>query len=169
MAAKAARAAMADPFEVALRKLESRARTVFEMRRHLRQRGFDAERVAEVLGRLSRLGYLDDRAYALRYAVWAANEKPMGRRRVAQELIRRGVARDLIDRALEETFGPDQEASALERALNKASRGVTMPPDEKTRRRVASFLMRRGFGPSQTMAAVRAWAAGGGAAEEFEE
>src|SRR5678816_2388533 len=137
----AARAAKGDPFEAALRKLESRARTVFEMRKHLRERGFVAEVVAEVLDRLSRLGYLDDRAYALRYASWAASEKPMGRRRVAQELMRRGVARDLIDGALDEVFGPDEEASALERALCKASRGVAMPPDEKSRRRVASYLM----------------------------
>jgi regulatory protein len=164
-------AAALDAFETALRQLSRRARTVLEVRRHLRDRGFSAKEVAGTVERLSRLGYLDDRAYAVRYAGWAAEERPMGRRRVAAELMRRGVARDTIERALDETLGPEQEAAALERALAKAARGVLSPPDERTRRRVASALLRRGFRPAQVMVAVQAWASGGAecGTEDFEE
>jgi regulatory protein len=146
-----------------VRQLERRARTTAEVRKHLRGRGFGAAEVGEVLGRLSRLGYLDDRAYAVRYVSWAAEEKPMGRRRVTQELMRRGVDRGTIDAALDEVFGDEQEAAALGRALKRAARGVSGQLDERARRRVASYLLRRGFRPGQVMAAVRALAAASGA------
>jgi regulatory protein len=170
-------AAGSDPFEVALRQLERRARTVAEVRRHLRGRGFAPAQIDEVIGRLARLGYLDDRAYAARYAAWSAEERPMGRRRLAQELMRRGVERATIDSVLQEAFGPEQEAGALDRALRKAARGVATPPDDKARRRVASYLLRRGFRPGLVMAAVEAWAGGrgdrraaeGSVGEDFEE
>ena len=166
-----------DPFEVALRQLERRARTVFEVRKNLRGRGFSAAQTAGVISRLSGLGYLDDLAYAVRYAAWAAMEKPMGRRRVAHELMRRGIDRDTIDRALGSAFKDNEEAGALDRALKRSVRGARVPPDEKTLQRVTSYLLRRGFKAAQVMAAVRAWAEGssghraaaGQAGEEFEE
>lgn len=166
-----------DPFEVALRQLERRARTVFEVRRHLQRRGFSTSAIAGVVSRLSRLGYLDDRAYAARYAAYVVEEKPMGRRRAAQDLMRRGVTREIVEEALDEVFAPEKEAGALAKALEKAIRTVPVPPDEKTRRRVASYLLRRGFRPAQVMSAVDAWAegtgerreSGRGAREEHEE
>src|SRR5262245_12622810 len=136
-----------DPFEVALRQLQRRPRTVSEVRRHLRGRGFGIGEIADVVARLARLGYVDDRDYARRYAAWATAEKPMGRRRVTQELMRRGVPRDTIEETLGEAFGPEQEAEALARALTKVTRRAGAAPDEKTRRRVASALLRRGFNP----------------------
>jgi len=146
-----------DPMQAALRHLERRARTVHEVRAHLSGKGFEEEAVAEVLSRLSSMGYLDDRAYAARFASWSADERPMGRRRLEQELAHRGVGRDTIEAVLDETFGPDQEAEALRKAVSKASRRATAA-GARERRRLASYLLRRGFRPSQVMAAIDALA-----------
>ena len=138
-----------DPMEVALRQLGRRARTVQEVRTHLKGRGFEAEAVAEVLAKLSSLGYLDDRLFAARYAAWSAESRPMGRRRLGMELAHRGVSRETIDSVLDETYGPEQESEALQKALRKALRTIG-----GERRRVTAFLLRRGFRPAQVMAAI---------------
>ncbi len=124
------------------------------------------------LARLGELGYLDDAAYALRYAAWSAAEKPMGRRRIAVELSKRGVPSAVIDRALDEAHGPGEESAALAKALARAARGVRGPSDERARRRLASYLLRRGFRASLVMDAVEEWSRsreGGEEGEAFEE
>jgi len=158
----------AGAMDVALRYLSRRARTVREMRTHLAARRYDPAEVDRTVRNLERLGYLDDTAFAVRYAAWAAAEKPMGRRRIAADLARRGVAMDVIDRALDDALGAEEEASALARALQKATKGVTAPADDRARRRLAAYLVRRGFRPPQAMRAVEEWARTGSGADEGE-
>lgn len=111
------------------------------------------------------MGYLDDAAYAARLAARAVEDRPMGRRRLVEELARRGVDRDTIERTLGQCFGPEQERQALARALAKATRGGTAAAAPAGVRKVAAFLLRRGFGRAQVLAAVRVWREGAAADE----
>jgi len=154
--------------DAALRYLSRKARTTAEMRSHLARRGYDVSAVNGALARLAELGYLDDAAYAVRYATWSATEKPMGRRRVSGDLARKGVASDVIEHALDEALGPEAESAALAKAMARATRGVQGRPDERSRRRLASHLLRRGFRTSMVMDAVEAWSRSFGGEEEGE-
>jgi regulatory protein len=145
-----------DPMDEALGFLARRSRTVVETRRLLTRRGHPTGAVEEVIERLRRMGYLDDTAYAARYAGWAATERPMGRARLAAQLAARGVDQASIESGLASCYGDEEEARALQRALEKALRGLRGPLGDRERRRVAGQLLRRGFAPGRVYAALRA-------------
>jgi regulatory protein len=156
--------AVPDPVETAVRYLAHRPRTVAEVRKHLRSRGCGLTAIASAIARVTELGYLDDRSYAERFIAAAGGRRPRGRRRLQQDLLHRGVPRPIVELVLDETFGPEVEAAALEGALARAMRGTAWPLDTAARRRIAARLVRRGFRPGQVMQALDA--AGGGRAQE---
>jgi regulatory protein len=69
------------------------------------------------------------------------------RRRIAHELARRGVARDLGDQAIAEVFeneGVDESVN-IERVARKKMKTLTRLDAVTQRRRLYAFLARRGY------------------------
>lgn len=93
--------------EAALRLLDAAARPSGALRGRLLDKGYDTDTVDEVIARLTRVGLLDDRAYAesaVRYCVGRC----MGRRGTVAELVRKGV-----DRGLAETVAAQAEQCGM--------------------------------------------------------
>ena len=127
----------------ALAFLTYRPRSVREVRDRLTKKGVEPEVVEAVLARLAGWGYVGDEGFA-RY--WIENRganQPRGRRLLQQELRLKGVEKETIDRALEESE-LDEEAGAL--ALARKRLPQLRALDEPTqRRRLAAYLQRRGY------------------------
>ncbi len=99
------------------------------------------EIAAAVVARLQEVGLLDDPRYAHRMARHLSEVKRYPRRRIQQELCRRGVAFDTAREAVDALDGEDfQQALAL---LQKKYYNKLNDPDD--RRRVTAALARRGF------------------------
>ena len=99
------------------------------------------ETAAAVVERLRQVGLLDDRRYAARLARSLSEGKHYPRRRIEQELRRRGIDPLTAQSAAEEVDGEDYEqALAL---LEKKYYNKLNDPD--SRRRVTAALARRGF------------------------
>lgn len=99
------------------------------------------EIAAAVVERLRQVGLLDDRRYAARLARSLSESKHYPRRRIEQELRRRGIDPLTAQSAAEEVDGEDYEqALAL---LQKKYYNKLNDPD--SRRRVTAALARRGF------------------------
>ncbi len=99
------------------------------------------EIAAQVIERLAEVGLLDDERYAARMAQSLSRTKGYPKRRVAQELQRRGVDREMAGSAVEELEIEDfQQALALieKKYYNKMN-------DRPSRDKVRAALMRRGF------------------------
>lgn len=120
------------------------------------------EIAAAVVERLRQVGLLDDSRFAARLARHLGEYKQYPRRRIRQELLRRGVDAATVDVALESLEGEDfQQALALieKKYYNK----INNPED---RQRTIAALARRGF----TYAAIRrALEEYGDGCEEMEE
>ena len=113
------------------------------------------EVAARVVERLAEVGLLDDRRYAARLATSLSEYKSMPRRRVEQELCRRGVAAETARNAAEEIEREDfQQALALieKKYYNKMN-------DPVSRQRVAAALGRRGFSYSAIRRAMELFGA----------
>lgn len=132
----------------ALDALARRARSCAELRRWLLQREYAAEEVEQVLDRLVAGRLLDDLAFARGFAQARLGEgRGYGPARVRLELMRRGVARDLIDRVLtehQEDSGLDP-AQVVEAAARKRLRALAGLEPAVARRRLVAWLLRRGF------------------------
>lgn len=100
------------------------------------------EIASAVVERLRQVGLLDDARYAARLACSLSEQKHYPRRRIEQELRRRGISDVLIQEVVSELEGEDYEqALAL---LERKYYNKMKDPD--SRRRVVAALARRGFG-----------------------
>ena len=134
-------------FDRALNMLAFRARSSAELARALVRKGAARPDVDRAITRLTEQGLLDDAAFAqafTRAKVLGANQS---RRRVQQELARKGVARDVSDAAITAVFedeGVDQLA-LVEAAARKKLRTLAKQEPVVRRRRLYAFLARRGY------------------------
>jgi regulatory protein len=127
--------------------LEARARGVAELRRLLIRKGEPEADVDETIARLQASGVLDDANYARQFARSKALGAGHSRRRLQQELTRRGVAREVSDAAIEDVFtdeGVDEDA-AIEKVARKKLRMLAKLDEPTQRRRLYAFLARRGY------------------------
>ena len=129
--------------------LAAKAQSVAEIETKLAKRGVTADEAAAVVVEATRLGYLDDAELAGQLAR-GHRTRGYGRRRARQALRRRGVPEPFAEEALETVYG-----DADEDALAHSALGSRRTDDDPSRRRAASFLVRRGFSPGAAWRAVR--------------
>lgn len=146
--------------ELALKALERRRRTRHELEAMLRRKGVPVAVFGPVLDRLTEVGLIDDLEYARVYLERRAAGRPRGARLLRGELQARGIAADLVDRALAERSAAHDPVEDAVKALTPwLSRGARLDPRER-RRRLWEFLARRGFSADVIEEAARR--AGGG-------
>ena len=135
--------------DAALRLLTHRARSRDEVRRHLERRGFAAAEVGAALDRLEGMAYLDDREFARTWVIERIRLKRLGPRRLRAELVKKGIAQEIIDLALSEAFPEGEEElarSAADAWIEKRRvAGLDLQNDPGARRRLFAYLARRGF------------------------
>jgi regulatory protein len=141
-------------FRTALRALERRAFSTNDLARRLVRKSHPPEAVDQAIERLCAVGLLDDARYAAQFvAVYSARGR--GPVRLRADLRRRGVASDVIDRALAEQFPPgtDLKAQTVALARKRAAQLGDLSHGVK-RRRLLAYLARRGFRGSEVLEAV---------------
>ncbi len=145
-------------FDRALNMLALRARSARELRRQLLRKGEPAAQVDAAIDRLHAAGLLDDGAFARQFARVKALGVGMSRRRIQQELGRRGVARETGDNAIADVFEEEQldEATVVEQAARKKLRSLKSLDVETRKRRLFAFLARRGYDLDDIKRAVHA-------------
>jgi regulatory protein len=136
---------------VALRHLAARARTEAQVRARLARAELAAEADA-VVAWLARLGYLDDAAYArarARSLVAPGRLGPrLAERKLLAEGVERGAAREAIAAALAGAEGDPEPALCRALAVRRARTDDLSALDDRARRRLARFLLGRGFSGS---------------------
>ena len=134
-------------YDRALNMLAARGRASAELRRLLIRKGEPADRVDVAIERLVSVGFLDDAAFARQFARSKGVSGGLSRRRLQQELGRRGVDREIGSEAIETVFGEERvdEAAAIEKVARKKLRSLANLDAPTRRRRLYSFLARRGY------------------------
>jgi regulatory protein len=124
---------VADPHEqAALRYLARKDRTAAQIRTYLDRIGASSARIRSLIAKFHRMGYLDDRAYARRWARNRIARRPVGRERLEFELRGQGLDAATIAGTIEELYA---ETSERELALKLFEAGAITP----------AFFRRRGF------------------------
>ncbi len=140
-------AALLATYDRALNLLALRARSSRELRRQLVRKGEPADQVDAAIARLQAAGFLDDGAFARQFARSKAVGSGMSRRRIQQELGRRGVARQVGDDAIADVFEEEQldARAVVEQAARKKLRSLENLDAVTRKRRLYAFLARRGY------------------------
>jgi regulatory protein len=142
----------------ALQLLALRPRSQSEVQLHLKKRYPEApaDTIKAVVERLQELKYLDDASFAAFWVESRATFAPRGRHLLRQELMKKGVPRDIIDAAIEAQLDAEsdeegeeggmkvEESQALEMARKKA-RSYAVEDWASFYRKLGGVLLRRGY------------------------
>ena len=134
-------------YDRALNMLAFRARSSAELARSLVRKGEEKELVVRAVARLQEQGFLDDAAFAASYTRTRVLGARHSKRRVQQDLARKGVGRAVADAAITDVFeeeGIDQGEIVAEAARKKLRSLAKLAPLVR-RRRLYAFLARRGY------------------------
>jgi regulatory protein len=157
-------------YQYAVKLLGQQMRTVAEVKRLLRRRlepdglgnsgsGKPGEageaRLNAVIARLHEYKYLDDPAFAQTYAKLRQENSSLGKRRVEQDLMRKGVAKDTIKTTLDAAYEGVGEEELARRHLER--KRIRKPEDQKQAARVARMLMRAGFSMGAIVRILKKW------------
>jgi len=149
--------------EAALKLLERTRRTRSDLERRLREKGYLAATIAQVIERLAGVGLVDDVEYARAFLESRLRRRTAGRRRIEQDLRARGISADDMAAArarLEEREGHEDEAAGARRVIAQAARRYAKLDPRTRRQRLYALLMRRGFDGDTIEAALREEGAG---------
>ena len=138
----------------AIKFLSYRARSEKEIGDRLRRYGYEQAVVDKVLAWLSTRGYVDDQAFASTFAAERAGNRGFGARRIAAELSRLGISRELADEALVSISdeSPSENETVLRKARQRWQRLRSEPDPRKRKSKLVQYLQRRGFDYSDAMA-----------------
>lgn len=138
---------------LALRYLGRRPHSNKEMRMYLKRKGYEPSLVDKVIERLIENGYLNDEQFAQQWTENRIHLQSKGKRWVKQELQQKGVAPELIRDALDQV-DPEAELDAAVQLGSKRWKTQSGSVYDR-RRKVAAFLLRRGYGSSLVSQAIR--------------
>jgi regulatory protein len=132
--------------EKALSLLAKRDLTEAQIRQSLGRAGYRDEDKDNAIDFLKEYGYVNDAAYAEKY-LRELIRKGRGRRLVIGYMLRRGIAREIIDEAMGEGYTADVEYELALTLTEKVA--LSLPEDTPQReraRRVSQKLAAQGFG-----------------------
>lgn len=149
-------------FEYAVGTLARRMRTVRDLRRLMKARaeeGEAGERAMDaVVVRLKELNYLSDERFAEDYTRVRKEHEKFGRRRVQQDLMMKGVGKELVASTLETAYEEvDEEALARQYIARKRMKQPGGANAQKETVRVMNRLMRAGFSSRAIYKVLREW------------
>ena len=137
----------------ALRIIGARAMSVRELTDRLKEKGETPDNAEDAAAWLEQMHLLDDAQYAA-MCVRHYAAKGYGKRRICDELYRRGIDRELWDTALDELPETDD---TVDRLLGAKLRGDVSPEGLQ---RAQGYLLRRGYSWDEIRAATERYLSG---------
>ncbi|WP_342667400.1 regulatory protein RecX [Edaphobacter aggregans] len=149
-------------FEYAVGVLARKMRSVRDLKRLMRTRAEEGEAgekaMDRVVARLKELNYLSDTRFAADYTRLRKENEKFGRRRVHQDLVQKGVHKELVASTIAEVYEDvDEVALAREYLARKRMKKPEGEDAKKQAARVMGRLMRAGFSAAAIFKVLREW------------
>ncbi len=115
-------------------------------RRALKQKGFSAEIIDEIIERFIRAGFLDDRLFASQTVKYLLESNPAGSAFMRSVLVKKLVSSDLAEEIVGECFADVDESDLAEKLLRKSWWRLRELPLETARQKAYTQLARKSIG-----------------------
>ncbi len=135
----------------AMHILEQMDRTEKQLREKLLSNEYPPSCIDDAIAYVKRFHYLDDYRYACNFVRYSGER--MSRGQLMQKLLAKGVARDLIELAIEEEYQAD-ELEQIQKLLIKR-KYESKQNDQKEMQKIYQFLLRRGFKSSDILKVMK--------------
>ncbi len=129
----------------AMNLLQSRDYTESGLREKLRGGDYPENCIEEALAYVKSYGYVDDLRYAKDFIAYNLDRK--SRTRIEQDLMRKGITKDIVRAVFEELEGEGtrQDEEAMIRSLLEKKKYDPKTAARQDKQRMYAFLYRRGF------------------------
>lgn len=124
--------------EKALKYLDYRSHSEYEIREKLKLAGAEADIIEQVCEFLLEYKLINDTDYAIRYSRDLQNLKRLGKARIRNELKKKGIENDIIEIAVSEL--PEQDEGMLFELVKKRMKGNMV-----NREKVMRYFLYRGY------------------------
>lgn len=125
----------------AMHLLEKQDRTRKNLSDKLRESGYPMRAVEEAVSYVESYHYIDDDRYARNYIRY--HQEGKSRRRIYEDLYKKGIAKEVIEQAIEEEYSASEEDQII--ALLEKKHFDISTADMKEKSRIYRFLLGRGF------------------------
>jgi regulatory protein len=146
-------------FDYATASLARRAQTVAELKRKLRTRVEPGEtgeqKITAVVAKLKDYRFLNDASFAADYTKLRQENDKLGRRRVQQGLMQKGVHPELVTSTLEAAYENVNEERLARDYIER--KRMVQPKDKKEAARTMRRLIAAGFAPPTVFKVLRKW------------
>jgi len=128
----------------AMNLLQKRDYTEYKLTQKLNDGGYPKVSIDETIEYVKSYKYLDDRRYASDYVRYYMESR--SKKRISQDLMQKGIDRDLINEILEQEYSDNDGGAEMEQIrhlLNKKNYSSDMEYKEK--QKIMAFLYRKGY------------------------
>jgi len=127
--------------------LGRRPHSRFELTTKLKLKKYDSDLIEIILDELENKNYLNDYEYARSFARDKQKFKHFGSFRITNELIKKRVKKEIIEKVITEIFPAGNDTKEAVYNLNKKIKNKNLEElnDKKVRDKLISFLIRKGF------------------------
>jgi regulatory protein len=134
--------------------LKFRLRSEHELKARLKQKGFSEELAADTVSFLKDREFIDDRVFAKSW-VSSRLKRPLGLRKIKQELAQKGIAKEIISEALAQANKQYPESQIVSQLAQQRFSKLKAIEPLKAKARVYGYLLRRGFSPDVVSEVIR--------------
>lgn len=133
--------------------LKFRLRSADEIRQRLKKKKFTPQVIEETLSFLKDKAFIDDEHFA-RAWIESRIKRPLGIRRLKQELQLKGIGQEIIESQIHEIKKDYSEEDVVTRIIQERLEKVKGSDPQKAKRRIYAYLLRRGFSPNIILEAM---------------
>lgn len=131
--------------EYLLRLLSRRIYSRYEILRKLNNKGYPESIISNLVFWLEDNNHINDELFAKMWAQFRLQNKPIGRYRLNQELILKGIKQDIIQKVIDETYNEMDELTLARNLLKEKIASSEIKNIRIDPKKIYNFLLRRGF------------------------
>lgn len=120
-------------------------RSECEVRQRLERKEYSSDSIDKAIEFLYEFNYLNDEEYANMFVKNFIKKTPSGEFKLRQELLKRGISEDFINKSIAEYYPTNKALEMAEEAAKKHIKKVSHKPKLKQKQLITDFLARRGF------------------------
>lgn len=130
----------------ALLLIKFRLRSEKELAERLKKKDFSQQAIQETIESLKNNGIIDDRAFA---AAWIKSriKKPLSLNKLKQELLSKGINKQIIESYLETIKKEYSEETAIQNIIDIQLSKEKHRNDPNAKNRIYAYLIRHGYSP----------------------
>lgn len=122
-----------------------------ELRDKAFKKGFSGYYMEEILNEFEQKEYINDQKFALKFTADKFEFNNWGPYKIRSQLFKKGISKTVIESCVQEVFGSEAVKESMMDLIQKKRKRYLREPEEKRRKKIFDFLMRKGYDSDQIL------------------